>query len=285
VETGTDSPGNSIIYGGRASHQNAGLYTIGLSYLKEEKNSNTFREEEGIDLWLRPVNKVELMGRSSYNAETKGWMENTYYLILGPFDKLRFNTEATWINYADYFAAATTNVFRMTPGGPIDPKEKVNILGEEVMYAINNNWTVSVDYKAYDYDIAGSASYYGAKVTYMMPKLYNAGLSVHKMDGDTDRLKYEEYRIYASKKMNKVDVAIDLLDVKYKESINDVTNAYSATIAAGYELKHNLKLGLDVEYSKNPDFDKDVRVFAKVVYGFDLGSGSHGSQDKPKEVK
>jgi opacity protein-like surface antigen len=64
-----------------------------------------------------------------------------------------------------------------------------------------------------------------------------------------------------------------------------VTNAYSASIGAGYELKHNLKVGLDIEYSKNPDFDKDVRAFAKVVYGFDLGGGSHGSQDKPKEVK
>jgi hypothetical protein len=285
VETGTDSPGNNIIYGGRVSHQSAGLYTIGLSYLKEEKNSNTFREEEGIDLWLRPVNKVELMGRSSYNAETKGWMENTYYLVLGPFDKLRFNTEASWINYADYFAGATTNVFRMTPGGPLDPNEKVNILGEEVVYAINKNWTASVDYRAYNYDIAGSASYYGAKVTYTMPKLYNAGLSIHKMDGDTDRLKYDEYRIYASKKIDKIDVAVDLLDVKYKEPINDVTNAYSATIAAGYELKHNLKLGLDVEYSKNPDFDKDVRALAKVIYSFDTGGGSHAPQDKPKEGK
>jgi hypothetical protein len=285
VETGDNAPGNNTIYGARISHQKAGLYTIGLSYLKEEKNSNTFREEEGIDLWLRPVNKVELMGRSSYNAETKGWMENTYYLILGPFDKLRFNTEASWINYADYFAGATSNVFHFTPGGPLDPNEKVSILGEEVSFAINKNWTASVDYKSYNYNIAGNASYYGAKVTYTMPKSYNAGLSIHKMNGDTDRLTYDEYRVYASKKIDKIDVAVDLLDVKYKESINDVTNAYSATIAAGYELKHNLKLGLDVEYSKNPDYDKDVRVFAKVIYGFDLGGGSSAPQDKPKEGK
>jgi hypothetical protein len=104
------------------------------------------------------------------------------------------------------------------------------------------------------------------------------------MDGDTNRLKYDEYRIYASKKIDKIDLAVDLLDMKYKESINDVTNAYSATIAAGYELKHNLKLGLDFEYAKNPDFDKDVRAFAKVVYSFDTG-GSHAPQDKPKEGK
>jgi hypothetical protein len=273
VEIGTDLPGNSTIYGGRLSHQNPGLYTVGLSYLKEEKNSATFREEEGIDLWVRPINKVELMGKSSYNAETSGWMEHAYYLMLGPFDKLRFNTEASWINYADYFAAATTNVFKMTTGGPIDPNEKVNILGEEVFYSIDKNWAVSVDYKKYNYDIAGSANYYGAKATYVMPKSYNAGLSVHKMDGDTNRLKYDEYRIYASKKIEKIDVAVDLLDVKYKEPINDVTNAYSATLAAGYELTQKLKVGADMEYSKNPDFDKDVRFFLKLIYRFDAELG------------
>lgn len=281
VDTEDDLPGNNTIYGARVSHQNAGLYTIGLSYLKAEKNSLDFREEEGLDLWFRPVNRVELMGRSAYNAVTENWMEHSYYLILGPFDKLRFNTEASRINYADYFAGTTSNVFKMTSGGALDPKEKANILGEEVFYAISKNWNVSVDYKSYSYDIAGSASYYGAKATYSLPKSYNAGISIHKMDGDTNRLKYDEYRIYASKKIDKIDLAVDVTEVKFKEPINNVDSAFSATVAAGYELKHNLKLGVDVEYSKNPDFDKDVRAFAKLIYSFDLA----GSSQKQKEGK
>ena len=270
----SEKPENNTIYGGRLSHQIAGLYTLGASYLKEEMNNAKFREEEGIDLWFRPINKVEIMGSSSFNVETIGWMEHAYYLMLGPFDKLRFNTEASWINYADYFAGTNTNVFKLTPGGPVDPNEKVNILGEEVFYSIDKNWAVSVDYKKYKYDIAGSANYYGAKATYAVSKSYSAGLSFHKMDGETNRLKYDEYRIYASKKVHKIDLALDLLDVKYKETINDVANAYSATIAAGYELTQKLKIGLDAEYSKNPDFDKDVRLFAKVIYSFDVASGS-----------
>lgn len=287
VETGDDAPGNNTIYGARLSHQMTGLYTIGLSYLKQEKNSLNFREEEGLDLWLRPVNKVEIMGRSSYNVETTGWMEHAYYLMLGPFDKLRLNTEASRINYADYFAGTTSSVFTMTPGGPIDPNEKVDILGEEIFYKISDNWAVSADYKKYSYDIAGSADYYGAKATYNLPRSYSAGVSIHRMDGETNRLKYDEYRVYASKKVQKLDVAVDLLDVKYKEAINDVTSAYSATLAAGYELTEKLKVGLDVEYSKNPDFDKDVRLFAKVVYNFDVASGSRrpaAGQEKQKAL-
>ena len=293
VETGTELPGNSTIYGGRVSHQNTGLYTVGLSYLNEDKNSDIWRREGGLDLWLRPMNKVEVTGKSAFNFQTTGWMEHSYYLMLGPFDKLRFNTEATWINYADYFSASTTNVFKMTPGGPIDPRENVNILGEEIFYSIDNNWAVSVDYKKYGYDIAGSANYFGAKATYVLPKSYNAGLSIHKMDGDTNRLKYDEYRVYASKKIDKIDVAVDILDVKYKEAINNVTNAYSVTLAAGYELTQRLKLGADLEYSKNPDFDKDMLIFAKLVYRFDFASASQkpaaaapggAEQGKPKEA-
>lgn len=273
VETNINLPGNNTIYGGRISHQNAGLYTIGLSYLREDKNSDTFRREGGVDLSIRPINKVEITGRSSFNFQTTGWMENSYYLMLGPFDKLRVNAEASWINYEDYFAATTNNAFKLSSGGPLDPREKVNILGPELFYTINNNWAVSADYKKYEYDIAGSASYYGARATYNMPKSYSAGISLHKMDGDTNRLKYDEYRIYASKRMDKTDIAVDLLDVKYKEAINNVSNAYSATLAAGYEMTEKLKLGADLEYSKNPDFDKDVRIFLKLNYRFgaDLG--------------
>jgi hypothetical protein len=278
VETNINLPGNNTIYGGRISHQNAGLYTIGLSYLKEEKNSDTFRQEAGVDLWIRPVNKVEISGRSSYNTQTTGWMENSYYLMLGPFDKLRVNAEASWINYEDYFSATTNNAFKLSPGGLLDPREKLNILGPELFYAINNNWAVSADYKKYAYDIAGSADYYGARATYHMPKSYSAGISLHKMDGDTDRLKYDEYRIYAAKRVDKTDIAVDLLGVKYKEAINNVSNAYSATLAAGYEMTQKLKLGADLEYSKNPDFDNDVRLFAKVIYSFDAVKGPRAAE-------
>lgn len=274
VETNINLPGNDTIYGGRISHQYAGLYTIGASYLKEDKNSDTFREEAGVDLWIRPVNKVELSGRSSYNTQTTGWMENSYYLILGPFDKLRVNAEASWINYEDYFSAATNNALKLSPGGPLDPREKLNILGPELFYAINNNWAVSADYKKYEYDIAGSANFYGARASYTMPKSFSAGISLHRMDGDTDRLKYDEYRIYAAKRIDKMNIAVDLLDVNYKEDINNVSNAYSAALAAGYDMTQKLKLGADVEYSKNPDFDKDVRIFLKLIYRFGASLGN-----------
>ncbi len=273
VETLINLPGNNTIYGARLSHQMPGLYRIGVSYLKEEKNSQDFREEEGIDVWVHPVNKVDITGRSNYNALTKDWMENTYNLILGPFDKLRLITEASWINYKDYFTGATMAAFLLQPGGVLDPNEKVRKLGEEIAYALTDKVNVSVDYRTYDYEIAGSAKYYGGNLRYNAAS-GGAGLSAHRMDGDADRNKYSEYRVYGYKKIDKMDLALDLLDVKYDAPINGVTNSYSASLAAGYDVLQNLKLGADVEYQKNPDFNKDVRAFLKAIYRFDVGSGA-----------
>ncbi len=282
VETGIDEAGNNTIYGARLSHQMPGIYRIGISALKEEKNSEDFRKEEGIDLWLRPVNKVELLGKSNYNAITKDWMENTYLLALGPFAKLRLNTTASWIDYESFFglldaatgrSSATTSVFSFQPG-ILDPNEKVRILGEEAAYGLTDNVGISLDYRAYSYEIAGDAKYYGGNVRYTVATSGGAGLSLHRMDGDADRLKYDEYRVYAYKKIDKTDIALDVIDVNYDRAINGVSNAYSVSLAAVYELTKKLKVGADVEYSKNPDFDKDVRAFLKAIYRFDVGYGN-----------
>ncbi len=272
VETEINLPGNNVIYGGRLSHQIPGLYTIGISALKEEKNGEDFRKEEGVDLWIRPINKVELMGNSRYNAITHDWANHNYLLVLGPFARIRLNTEASWINYKDFFTGATSSAFSFQPT-ILDQNEKVTILGEQIAFGVTDNLNISVDYKGYSYSIAGDAKYYGGNIRYDKPKAWGVGGSVHKMDGDDDRLRYNEYRAYIFGKFGKAGVTLDALDVEYKEAINGVKDAYSVTLAADYELAERLKIGADVEYSKNPDFDKDIRTFFKLIYSFDVAYG------------
>lgn len=178
VEIGIGRLGNNFIYGGRLSHQVPDLYRIGVSYLKEEKDSSELREEDGIDLWFHPLNKVDIIGRSSYNSITSGWMENTYNLVLSPFEKLRLTTEASWINYKDYFTGATLSAFSFQ-SGILNSNEKVCILGEDVALSLTDTMNVSVDYKAYDYDIAGNARYYGGALRYAVAELGEAGLNIH----------------------------------------------------------------------------------------------------------
>jgi hypothetical protein len=273
VETNIDLPGNNIIYGGRLSHKLGDLYQIGISALKEEKNSADYRKEEGIDIWVHPFSKVDITGRSSYNEITKGWMEHTYLLLLGPFKNLRFDTTASWINYNDYFFQTTTNALSVT-NGLITKDEKVQILGEAASWGVTDKVLITVDYKNFDYTIQGKANYYGGTVKYSQADKGGAGIGYHRMDGDTDRLKYDEYRLYGYKKIGKLDVTADLLDVTYASAINGVKDSYSVALAAQYDITEAWKLGADVEYSHNPDFDKDIRTFFKLLYHFGSKGGA-----------
>jgi hypothetical protein len=275
VETGTDSEGSNSIYGARVSHQVPGLYQIGLSYLKQERNSEEVRKEEGVDLWLRPIDKVELLGKSRYNAITSEWSDHNYVLALGPFYRVRLNTLLSSVNYKDYFTASTTAVFKFDPS-VIDPNEKVQTLGEQVSYDVNDKLNISALYKSYTYDIAGNATYYTGSARYAVAKSWGAGASMGRMAGDVERLKYKEYRVYGFGKLGKTDATLDYLLVNYDEAINNVHAALSVTLAAAYELTEKFKIGADVEYSKNPDFDKDIRTFFKLIYNFDFAQGKKG---------
>ena len=273
VETGSDMPGNNVIYGGRLSHQFGDVYKIGISALKEEKDSQDYRREEGLDIWVHPIDKVDLTGRSSYNDVTKGWMEQSYALMLGPFEKLRLNATASWINYDDYFFRTTMSAFTLQ-SGLIQPNEKVRTLGGEASYPITDQVLITADYKNFSYDIAGKADYFGGKVKYSLSGSGGAGIGYHAMVGDTDKLKYNEYRVYAYKKLGHLDVSADVIDVAYVNAINGVKDSYSASLAAQYDLAEAWKLGADVEYSHNPDFDRDIRVFFKVLYHFGAKGGA-----------
>ena len=90
------------------------------------------------------------------------------------------------------------------------------------------------------------------------------------MDGKTKDRQYSEYRVYTSRKIQKVDLTADALMVQYDAPINGVKNAYTAVLAGGYTVSRKTTIGADVEYSKNPYYDKDVRAFLKWVYAFDL---------------
>ena len=273
VETNADIPGNNLIYGGRLSQQLGDWYKIGVSALKEEKNSSDYRKEEGLDLWVHPFSKVDLTGRSSYNEITKGWMENTYVLLLGPFEKLQLNTTASWISYDDYFFRATTSALQ-TMNGFILPGEKVTILGETASYPVTDKVLVTADYKNFDYNLAGTANYYGATAKFTLPESAGAGAGYHRMDGETDLLRYDEYRVYGYKKLDKLDFTADIIDVVYDTEINGIKNSYSASLAAQYAITPVWRVGADVEYSHNPEFNADTRAFLKLLYQFGSKGGA-----------
>lgn len=280
VVTEPNSKGGDLIYGGRITHSMPRYYTIGASALKADQNGDRYREEEGVDIWLHPLSRVDAVGRSSYNSITSGWMEHSYTVTYAPLDNLNINADYSNINYKDYFFHMTTDVFSMiTPSNPtgiIDPNEKVQTLGGSIAYTPITSLTITADYKNYSYKIAGDANYYGGKATFSLPESFVAGFAVHRMDGNADKLRYNEYRAFASKKIQSFDITADFFNVNYDSRINGVRNAYTVIGAASYEINPSLKVGADVDYSKNPDYDNEVAGLMKLTYAFDIRRGAEG---------
>lgn len=271
VETDGDTRSGDSVYGGRVGQGIPGIYTLGISYLKEKNNSADFREEEGIDLWVRPFSKMTVQGMSSYNALSKSWMQHQYYLLFGPFGKLSLNAEASKVYYKEYFAATTMSAFT-SPN--IDPNETVTTLGGSADYAFTPSLSLGIDFKNYDYAQANNtAKYYGGRLTYASAA-FGAGLALHRMDGPTAPLQYDDQRLYVTKKFSNMDITLDALHVAYQQEINGVSDAYTLAAAAGYTFSPKARVVADVEYAKNPQFDKDVRGMLTFVYGFDAKYGS-----------
>ena len=277
-----DYRGGALIYGGRVFQADKNYYTIGASALKSDRaDKSHYREEEGVDLWLHPLSQVDLVGRSNYNNVTKGWMDNSYALSYSPLATLRLGADFSNINLKDYLANVTTSALSyLNPVLSINNRQ--NSYGASAAYIGIKNLTLAADYKFYSYDQSGNAAYFGGKVVYSLPESYTVGGAVHRMDGGIDKLRYMEYRAFASKKMGHTDLTVDATNTNYDNAVNGIKNSYTITGAAGYEVSHKLKVGADVEYSRNPDFNNDVRGLVKATYTFDTKSAAEGGTKSEK---
>ncbi len=283
VVTEPNIKADNLVFGGRVTQSNEKYYTLGVSALKSYADSARYREEEGLDIWVRPIKQIDLTGRSSYNSITGGWMEHAYALSYTPLDSLKLNVDMSNINYHDFFYKVTTSALVFNPlTNGIDPNEKVLTFGGSAAYSINSEFTLVGDYKHYKYDVAKSANYFGGKLTYTKPDAYMAGASVHRMDGSIDRLQYSEFRLFASKKMGKLDLTLDVIDLYYDNSRNMYSqhNAITVLTASSYEINESLKIGANVEYSKNPFFNNEVKGLLKLTYLFETKFGAAGGDKK-----
>ncbi|MBT0665473.1 hypothetical protein KI809_14285 [Geobacter pelophilus] len=269
--------GGDVIFGGRVSHSMYKYYTVGVSALRSSGETKNNREELGGDFWFHPAKELDVTGRSTFNALTNNWMEHAYAVSLVPNDMFRVSADVSKINYKDYFAGQTTSVFNFSlPGRGIDPNEELTAVGGVVALNPTKELSVSVDMKHYDYKVAQPANYYGAKLAYAKPESYSAGASIHRMDGKQNKLRYTEYRIYTAKEFHNADVSLDLIDVHYDSAVNGVRDAFTATVGGGYKFNEALRLGADIDYSKNPDYDNEVRALVKLTYAFDMKYAGEG---------
>lgn len=276
VVTEPNLPGGAVVFGGRVSHTLPQYFTIGFSALRSPGDIAPEREELGADIWLHPVKSVDITGRSTFNSIKHDWMEHAYAVSVAPIDKFRISADVSHIKYRHYFSdIQTSSVFKLV-AGVINPNEELTSIGAILSFAPEKNLSLSADYKRFEYEIADSADYFGAKLAYAKPESYAAGASIHRMDGRQDKLRYTEFRVYATKEFHNADLTLDLIDIHYDKSVNSRSNAFTATAAVGYRVDKNLKFAADIDYSTNPDTDNEVRALVKMTYAFDMKSLGEG---------
>lgn len=274
--------GGTLVYGTRISQTDKKYYTVGLSVLKSEREDDSrYREEVGIDLWVRPIEQVDLTGRSTYNAITDGWMEHSYAATYAPLSKLNLGADFSRISFEDYLYNMTTSALSST-----NPVWRINgrqtAVGVNAAYTAIKNLTIAADCKYYRYDKTGDSYYYGGKATYSLPEFLVVGAGFHRMEGDINKLRYVEIRAFASKKIGHTDLTLDATNTNYDNKINGIKNSCVITGAALYEVNRKLKVGADVEYSRNPDFDNEVRGLVKATYTFDTKYAAEGGTKNEK---
>jgi hypothetical protein len=263
VETDSNGRSGDTIYGGRLSQGRAGLYRIGASYLKEDDDSSTAREQVGGDIVLTPVSLLEISGSSSYDLHDDGWAQHNYRAVIGPFAK-RVLLRATWVqtDYDHYFTAVTNAAF------DIEAHEKLDRLGGEVELTVGRGVSLTGEYVDYKYDVAEEAKAYGGHVDWAGGGR-TAGLGYRKLDGEVAENRYQEFRGYVSTPVGPVAAAAGIEHLVFDEPVNGEKNATTGTLNLGYAISKVLEFSALGEYGVTPEFEHEARLMLALLWRYD----------------
>jgi cytochrome c2 len=263
VETEFDGKRGDYVYGGRVYQRIEKTAEVGASFLKEDNDGGRFREELGLDVWLLPMKSLELQGHSFWNNITRGWMEHSYTIRV-PLQRAIISGLFGQSTYSNAFSARTLSAFSPDLLGQ---DEGLTKLGASAELPLGRGVSTIINYTGYGYKKSGDARYYGTTVA-TGSTLISAGISLHRMDGEVERLRYLELRAYVKKSFRKMSFVIDAIDLHYDLPISGLKNAYSVSGTATYKIDNSFSAGTDVVYSKNPDFTHNTMVLLKLVYNF-----------------
>jgi len=268
VETEFDTRGGDTIYGGRIYQRLQHKAELGLSFFKETNNDARFQEKTGLDLWLMPINKMEIKGHSFYNNIAEGWGEHAYTLRVFPQRSLILTGLFSRTNYENTFTPSTLSVFQPDFLGA---GETLTKRGGMIEYRFNDALTGVLDYNNYAYRIMGDAAYYGAKLASTTSFGLFSGISFHRMEGAIEKLRYSEVRMYAGEDVEHWKFSIDAIDHHYDQPFNGISNAYSVNGTVRYAISDALASSFSVDYGKTPDFVYNTTVLLGIVYSYKQG--------------
>ena len=118
-------------------------------------------------------------------------------------------------------------------------------------------------------DNNGNSDRYGvdARLTLLDKKL-RSGLAYHRSDGANDFNSYNEVRGYSLYDPGRYVISIDAIAQFYKNSIFNRKEAFELITSGGYRILQDLLLSGEIGYSRNPQFNDDLRGMLKLTYNY-----------------
>lgn len=261
VEIDENSRSKDRLFGARVSQGVSGLYRLGLSYLKEQDNGTTIREEVGSDLFFAPLSLVRITGTSLYNVINDQPSRHDYRLTLVPFGRVRL--VATWeeTDYRHYFQAPKNPALE-----PIH-NERLGKFGGEIDVALGLGFTLSGGYTVFHYDLSGDAQAYGARLDWAH-KATTAGGGYRIVHGDLARDRYQQASLSATQAFGPLRLSAGAERLEYETPINRGKIATTGTLGLSYNATRSLELSASAEYGKTPEFDREVKGLLAVLWHY-----------------
>lgn len=256
------SSGDSL-YGARVSQGRAGIYRLGVSYLKEQDGGNAAREEAGSDLFLSPLPLVEVAGTSLYNVLDNQWARHDYRLALGPFFR-RLRLRATWAStdYRHYFTALKNPAF-----SPVR-EEKLARVGGEAEFLLGRGFRLTGEYAAYRYELAGDAAVYGARLDWSGSGT-TAGGGYRQVRGAAVADRYRQLSAYATQGLGPFDLSAGVEHLAYEAASYGLKDTATVTLGLGYRVSRSLELAATAEYGQTFEADREIKSLLAVLWRYD----------------
>jgi hypothetical protein len=248
------SSDGDLVSGGRISSGITNLLELGVGYLTETDNKNQFRREVTADLWIMPFEMLELYGQVVHNGITESYSYSSAAANIYLTQTLTFNIKYDNTNFEDYFDTSELTIYNLS-----NYSDKLKTTEANLTLDLNEKSSVDLDFKEYNFKDTKDAASYGLGYK-MAVGTITSKLSYHKTDSSD-----ENEGIYDKEKLS---FSLDALVDYFEKEIYQKNTSATIITSVGYKMSDTLGLSVDLDYSRNPEYNENYKLFVRAEYSF-----------------
>jgi len=257
---------SDILYGARLAYRIPWRLEAGLSGLTSRENSETDRQNIGLDGFARPISMMELSWRLFYSLLFKTIYEGSLNVAVKPINDVKVTLRGETIDPSVRIGA--TSIFSVFT-------EKYFDAGINLDYTVLNGLTLNLSYANYQF-VTDRANRFGCGATYSV-RWFGENL----FGVEFDQLKYSQepssetmtgfyqFRVFSENTfIEKIKFSLEWIHTIFDQYVNNYKGSDDLTVSGGYSILKDLDLLGSIYYSKNPRYVDEVQGSIFVNYKF-----------------